>query len=78
MLFCCTKNIGLNSPHYFIMKIANKQELKQIAFKHSSDIAFEDFVKLYKISQNYIFSVNDTIVSSDNPLHFKNNPLELI
>ena len=28
------KNIRLNSAHYFIMKIPNKQELQQTAFAH--------------------------------------------
>ena len=30
------------------MKIPNKQELQQIAFNHSSDIDFKDFMNLYK------------------------------
>ena len=42
------ENIRLNSTHYFVMKITNKQELQQIAFNHSSDIDFRDFMKLYK------------------------------
>ena len=41
-------NIRLNCTHYFIMKIPNKQELQQIAFNHSSDIDFQDFMNLYK------------------------------
>ena len=32
--FAIPKNIRVNSTHYFIMKIANKQELQQIAFNH--------------------------------------------
>ena len=48
ILICCIENITLNSSHYFIMKILNKQELQQIAFNHSSDIDVEDFMKLYK------------------------------
>ena len=36
-----SKNIRLNSTHYFIIKIPNKQELQQIAFNHSSDIDFQ-------------------------------------
>ena len=39
--FAVSKNIGLNSTHYFIMKIPNKQELQQIASNHSSDIDFK-------------------------------------
>ena len=41
-------NIRLNSSHYFIIKILNKQEFQQIAFNHSSDIDFKDFMNLYK------------------------------
>ena len=46
--FAVPKNIRLNSTHYFIMKIPNKQELQQIAFNHSSDIDFQDFTNLHK------------------------------
>ena len=30
------------------MKITNKEELQQIAFNHSSDTDFQDFMNLYK------------------------------
>ena len=33
---------------YFIVKIPNKREFQQIAFNHSSDIDFKDFMNLYK------------------------------
>ena len=46
--FTVPKNIRVNSMHYFIMKIANKRELQQIAINHSSDIGFKDFMNLYK------------------------------
>ena len=46
--FAVTKNIRLNSTHYFIMKVPNKRELQQIAFNHSSDIDFKAFMVLYK------------------------------
>ena len=46
--FSVPKYIRLNSTHYFILKTPNKGELQQIAFKHSSDIAFKDFISLYK------------------------------
>ena len=39
----------LNSTHYFIMKVPNKQELHQFTFNYSSDIIdFGDFMNLYK------------------------------
>ena len=40
------KNIRLNYTHYFIMKSPNERELQQIAFNHSSDIDFKDFMNL--------------------------------
>ena len=46
--FAAPKNIRRNSSHYFVMKIPNKRELQQIAFNHSSDIDFQDFMNLYK------------------------------
>ena len=46
--FAVPKNIRLNSTHYFIMKILNTRELWQIAFNHSLDIDFKDFMNLYK------------------------------
>ena len=44
--FTVPENNRLNSTHYFIIKIPNKQELRQIAFNHSSDIDFKDFMNL--------------------------------
>ena len=50
-----SKNIRLNSIHYFLMKIPNKRELQQIAFNHSSDINFREFMNLYKnVLQDHI------------------------
>ena len=46
--FAVSNILKLNSTHYFIMKVPNRRELQQIAFNHSSDIGFEDFVNLYK------------------------------
>ena len=46
--FSVPKNIRLNSAHYFILKIPNKQELQEVTFNHSSDIDFENFMNLYK------------------------------
>ena len=42
------KNIRLNSTHYFIIKIPDKQEIQQITFNHSSDIDFKEFMNLCK------------------------------
>ena len=68
--FALPKSIRLNSTHYFVMKIPNKRELQQIAFNHSSDIDFQDFMNLYKkcTAKPYSFLVIDTTLTSDNPL----------
>ena len=73
--FAVLKNIRLNSTQYFAMKIPNKKELQQIAFNHSSDIDFQDFMNRYKkcTANLYSFSVIDTTLTSDNSLHFRKN-----
>ena len=52
------------------MKILNERELQQIALNHSSDIDFIDFMKIFKkyTAEPYSFLVNDTTLSSDDPL----------
>ena len=39
--FAAPKSIGLNSTHYFIMKIPNKRKLQKTAFNHSSILTFK-------------------------------------
>ena len=75
--FKVPKDVRLNSTHFFIMKISNKRELQQIALNHSSDIDFNDFMKIFKkyTAEPYSFLVNDTTLSSDDPLRFRKNLL---
>ena len=75
--FKVPKDVRLNSTHFAIMKIPNKRELQQIALKHSSDIYFKDFMKTFKkyTKEPYSFLVNDTTLSSDDPLRFRKNLL---
>ena len=75
--FNVSKDVRLNSTHFFIMKIPNKRELQQIALNHSSDIEFKDFIKFLKkyTAEPYSFSVNDTTLPSDDPLRFRKNLL---
>ena len=42
--FAVLKNVRLDSIHYFVMKIPNERKFQQIAFNHSSDIDFQDFM----------------------------------
>ena len=71
--FAVPKNIRLNSTHYFVTKIPSKRELQQIAFNHSSDIDFQDFMNLYKkcTAEPYSFLFIDTTLASDNSLRFR-------
>ena len=57
------------------MKIPNKRDLQQIAINHSSDIITKDFINIYKkcTDKPYSFLVNDTALSSDDPLRFTKN-----
>ena len=73
--FKVPKDVRLNSTHFFIMKIPNKRELQQIALNHSSDIDFNNFIKIYKkcTAEPYSFSVNDATLSSDDPFRFRKN-----
>ena len=75
--FKVPKDVRLNSTYFFIMKIPNKRELKQIALNHSSDIDFKGFMKIYKkyTKEAYSFLVNDTALPSDDPLRFRKNLL---
>ena len=52
------------------MKIPNKQELQQIAFNHSSDIDFKDFMNLYKkcTAKPYSLLIIDATLAADNLL----------
>ena len=70
----------IHSTHNFVMKIPNKRELQQIAFNHSSDIDFQNFMNLYKksTSKPYSFLVIDTSLASDTSFRFRKNLLERI
>ena len=46
--FSIPKDVILNSTHYLIMKINNKGELQNIAFNHSADIDYQDFINIYR------------------------------
>ena len=50
------------------MKIPNKRQLQQIAFNHSSDIDFQDFLIFIKhvLQDHILFLVTDTTFASNN------------
>ena len=67
--FTITKNVIINSTYYFVVRIPDKRELQQMAFNHSSDIDFQDFINFYKkcTAKPYSFLVIDTTLASDSP-----------
>ena len=73
--FKVPKDVKLNTTHFFIMKILNKRALQQIAVNHSSDISTKDFINIYKkcTGKPYSLLVNDTTLSSDDPLRCRKN-----
>ena len=68
--FKVPKTITLNVTHYFIKKIPNKTELKQVASNLSSHINFKNFINLYKdyTKEPYSFLVSNTTLLADNPI----------
>ena len=73
--FPVPKDARLNTIHYFIMKINNKIELKNIATDHSADIDYQDFKKIYRecTKEPYNFLTIDTTLPASNPLRFRKN-----
>ena len=70
-------DVKLNTTHFFIINIPNKRKLQLVVFNHSSEIDFKDFVKIYKKCNDepYSFLVNDTTLSSENPLRLRKKAL---
>ena len=60
---------------FFIAKIPNKRELQQIAINYLSGINTKDFTNIYWecTAEPYSVLVNDTTLSSMNPLRFRKN-----
>ena len=46
--FKVSKNVRLNTTHFFITKMLSKRELQQIAINHLSDNSTENFVNIYR------------------------------
>ena len=73
LYFKFPKDVRLNTTHFFISKILNGRELQQIEITYSLYITTKDFENIYKkcTAEPYSFLVNDTTLSSDNPLKFR-------
>ena len=46
LYFKFTKDVRVNTTHFFITKIPKKKELEQIEYNHSSDAGFKNFMNL--------------------------------
>ena len=44
--FSVQKEVRLNSTHYFIMKLHNKRELRNIPINHTADIDYKEFMNI--------------------------------
>ena len=75
--FSVPKDVRLNSTHYLVMKISNRQELQNIAIKHSADIYYNNFVKICRecTTKPYSFLTIDTSLPASDPLRFRKNLL---
>ena len=73
--FKVPKDVRLNTTHFFIAKIPNKKELREITINHLSDISIEDFTNNYRkcTAEPYSFLVNDITLASNNFLRFRKN-----
>ena len=71
--FSFPKDARLNTTHYFIMKINNRIELKNIVTDHSADIDYQDFKKIYRecIKEPFNFLTIDTLLPTSGPLRFR-------
>ena len=57
------------------MKIHSRRELQSIAYNHSADIDYKDFLKIYRncTNESYSFLASDTTLPADNPMTFRKN-----
>ena len=71
--FSVPKDVGLNSTHYLILKINSKIELQNIVINHSTDFAYQDFIKNYReyTKEPYNFLTIDITLPASDPLRFK-------
>ena len=73
--FFLPKDVRLNSTHYLIMKINNREELQYIAINHSADIDYKDLTKIFRecTRKPFNFLTIDTTLPASNPLRFRKN-----
>ena len=77
--FSVQKDVRLNSTHYLIMKINNRKELQNIAISHSTDIDYQDFMKIYRecTKEPYNLLTINTTLPASNPLSLRRNLIRI-
>ena len=71
--FSVPKDARLNTTHYFIMKINNRIELKNIVTDYSADIDYHNFKKIYRGYRKEPYNVLtiDTRLPASDPLRLR-------
>ena len=71
--FPVPKDVRLNSTNYFIIKINNRRELQNITINDSTDIDYNDFMKIYRecTKESFNFLTIDTTLPASDPLRFR-------
>ena len=73
--FLAPEDVRLNSIHFLITEIHSKKELQSIAYNHSIDINYQDFMNIYRtyIYKPYSCLSIDATLLADNSLRFRKN-----
>ena len=73
--FSFPKDARLNSTHNLIMKINNREYLQNIGDNHSTNIDYQDFMKIYRECRRepYNFLTIDTTLPASDLLRFRKN-----
>ena len=68
-----TQDVRLNSTYCLIMKINNQRDLQNIAINHSTDIDYQDFIKICRecTKEPYNFLTIDTKLPASDHLRFR-------
>ena len=70
--FKVPEDVRLNTTHFFIAKISNRREFRDIAMNHSSDVSTKHFINIYnEILQwiiHQILALKISLISTENVL----------
>ena len=71
--FSVPEELRKNSTHYLIFKVNNRRELQNIAFNHSADIDYKDFLNIYRncAKESYSFFTINTTIPANGLMRFR-------